>query len=54
MRLEIAALIARQSTHEPWMNWVDKVDKTGLSPPVPPPAAAFVLGEAYRTVTKTR
>jgi hypothetical protein len=51
---EIAALIVGQSTHELWLNWVRGVNETGLSPPVQLPSAGLVLGEAYRTVTKTR
>jgi hypothetical protein len=51
---EIATLVVGQSTHELWMDWVARVKETGLFPPVRPPSAAFVLGEAYRTVRKAR
>jgi hypothetical protein len=51
---EIAALVAGQSTHELWMDWVARVKETGLFPPVQLPSAGFVLGEAYRTVTRAR
>ena len=51
---EIAALVVGQSTHELWMDWVARVKETGLFPPVRLPSAAFVLGEAYRTVRKAR
>ena len=36
------------------LDWAARVRETGLFPPVPLPAAAFVRGAAYRTVTKTR
>jgi hypothetical protein len=42
---EIAAVVVGLSTHELW---------TSLRPPVQLPSAAFVLGEAYRTVRKAR
>jgi hypothetical protein len=51
---ELAALVVRQSTHELWTNWVARVKETGLFPPVQLPPADFVLGEAFRTVTKAR
>jgi hypothetical protein len=51
---EIAALVAGQSTHELWMDWVARAKETGLFPPVQLPSSAFVLGEAYRTVTRAR
>ena len=51
---EIAAVVVGQSTHELWTDWVARVKETGLFPPVRLPSAAFVLGEAYRTVTKVR
>jgi hypothetical protein len=49
---EVAALIVGQSTHEMWTDWVARVKETGLFPPVQLPSAGFVLGEAFRTVTK--
>lgn len=49
---ELAALIVRQSTHELWTDWVARVRETGLFPPVQLPSPGFVLGEAFRTVTK--
>lgn len=49
---EIAALVVGPPTHELWIDWVARVQETGLFPPVQLPAASFVLGEAYRTVTK--
>ena len=49
---EIAALVVGPATHELWIDWVARVQETGLFPPVQLPAASFVLGEAYRTVTK--
>ena len=51
---EIAALVVGQPTHELWMDWVARVQETGLFPPVQLPSAAFVLGEAHRTVRKAR
>ena len=51
---EIAALVVGQSTHTLWSDWVARVKETGLFPPVQLPSAGFVLGEAYRTVTKAR
>jgi hypothetical protein len=51
---EIAALAVRQPTHEFWTDWVARVKETGLFPPVQLPLAGFVLGEAFRTVTKRR
>jgi hypothetical protein len=51
---EIAALVVGQSTHDFWTEWLARVKETGLYPPVQLPAAGFVLGEAYRTVTKVR
>ena len=50
---ELAALIVRQSTHELWTDWVARVGETGLFPPVQLPSARFVVGEVFRTVTKT-
>jgi hypothetical protein len=49
---ELAALVVQQSTHELWTDWVAQVKETGLFPPVQLPPAGFVLGEAFRTVTK--
>jgi hypothetical protein len=49
---ELAALVVRQSTHELWTDWVAQVRETGLFPPVQLPPAGFVLGEAFRTVTR--
>ena len=49
---EIAALVVGQSTHEFWTDWVARVKETGLFPPVRLPSAGFVLGGAYRIVTK--
>jgi hypothetical protein len=49
---EIAALVVGLSTHQLWMDWVARVKETGLFPPVRLPSAAFVRGEAYRTVRK--
>jgi hypothetical protein len=49
---ELAALVVRQSTHEFWTDWVAQVEETGRFPPVQLPPAGFVLGEAFRTVTK--
>jgi hypothetical protein len=49
---EIAALVVGPQTHELWIDWVAQVEETGRFPPVQLPAASFVLGEAYRTVTK--
>lgn len=51
---EIAALVVGQSTHELWIDWVARVKETGLFPPVQLPSPGFVLGEAYRTVTRAR
>jgi hypothetical protein len=51
---EIAALVVGQATHELWTDWAARVRETGLFPPVRLPAAGFVRGAAYRTVTKTR
>jgi hypothetical protein len=51
---EIAAVVVGQSTHELWTDWVARVKETGLFPPVQLPSPGFVLGEAYRTVTKVR
>ena len=51
---EIAALIVRPSTHELWTDWVARVKETGLFPPVQLPSAGFVLGEAFRTVTRAQ
>ncbi len=51
---EIAALAVRQPTHELWTDWVARVKETGLFPPVQLPSPGFVLGEAFRTVTKVR
>jgi hypothetical protein len=51
---EIAALIVGQSTHELWTDWVARVKETGLFPPVRLPPVGFVLGEAFRTVTRAR
>ena len=33
--------------------WVARVRETGLFPPVQLPSARFLLGEVFRTVTKT-
>jgi hypothetical protein len=49
---EIAGLVVGLSTHELWTDWVARVKETGLFPPVRLPSADFVLGEAYRTVTR--
>ena len=49
---EVAALVVRQATHELWTDWATRVRETGLSPPVQLPPPGFVLGEAFRTVTK--
>ena len=49
---ELAALVVRRSTHELWTDWAARATETGLFPPVQLPPAAFVLGEAFRTVTK--
>ena len=51
---ELAALVVRQSTHELWTDWVARVRETGSFPPVQLPPPGFVLGEAFRTVTKAR
>ncbi len=51
---EIAALVVGPATHEVWTDWVARVKETGLYPPVQLPSPAFVLGDAYRTVTKAR
>ena len=51
---EIAALVVGPATHELWIDWVARVEETGLFPPVQLPAASFVLGEACRTVTRAR
>ena len=51
---EIAALAVRPPTHELWTDWTARVKETGLSPPVQLPSPGFVLGEAFRTVTKAR
>ena len=50
---EIAALVVGQATHELWTDWVARVRETGLFPPVQLPAARFLIGEAYRTVTRS-
>ena len=49
---ELAALVVPQPTHELWTDWAARVRETGLFPPVQLPPADFVLGEAFRTVTK--
>ena len=49
---ELAALVVRQATHRLWADWVARVRETGLFPPVQLPPPGFVLGEAFRTVTK--
>ena len=49
---EIAALVVGRSTHDLWTDWVARVKETGEFPPVPLPSAAFLIGEAYRTVRK--
>jgi len=51
---ELATLVVRPSTHQLWTDWVLRVKETGLFPPVQLPPAGFVLGEAFRTVTKAR
>ncbi len=51
---EIAALAVGPATHELWTDWVAQAKETGLFPPVRLPSPAFVLGEAYRTVTRAR
>jgi hypothetical protein len=51
---EIAALVVGPATHELWTGWIAQVKETGLYPPVRLPSPDFVLGEAYRTVTKAR
>ena len=51
---EVAALVVRQATHELWTDWVARVKETGLFPPVQLPPPGFVMGEAYRTVTKAQ
>jgi len=51
---EIAALIVRQPTHDLWLDWVDRVEETGVFPPVPLPPAGFVLGDAHRVVRRAR
>ena len=50
---ELAALVVQQSTHELWTDWVARVSKTGVFPPVQLPPAGFVLAEAFRTVKKS-
>ncbi len=51
---EIAALVVGPPTHDLWTDWAVQVRETGLFPPVQLPAAGFVRGAAYRTVTKAR
>lgn len=51
---EIAALVVGPATHELWNGWIARVKETGAYPPVRLPSPDFVLGEAYRTVTKAR
>ena len=51
---EIAALVVGPATHELWIDWVARVEETGLFPPVQLPSRGFVLGEAYRTVTRAQ
>jgi len=49
---EIAALIVRRPTHELWLDWIARLQETGVFPPVPLPPPGFVLGEAWRTVRR--
>ena len=50
---EIAAIAVGPATDERWLEWV-KIAASCEAPPVPLPAPEYVLGEAYRTVKKSR
>ena len=50
---EIAALFVGDEIHELWLNWVARVAKTGLYPPVSLPRAKYIKAEATLTVSKT-
>lgn len=51
---EIAALVVGETTHELWTDWVARAKEDGRCPPVQRPSSGFVLGEAFRTVKKSR
>jgi len=49
---EIAAVAVGETTHRLWIAWVERA-QAGQAAPVQLPPSQFLMGEDYRTVTKT-